>query len=45
MVYVSRIGKCLSMSSAAVLLKAGDLVVWAEVLVAVATPKLCPLDQ
>ena len=45
MVYVLRTGKCLSMSSAAVLSKAGDLVVWAEVLVGVATPKLCPLDQ
>ncbi len=45
MVYVSRIGKCLSMSSAAVLSKAGDLVVWVEDLAAVAIPKLCPLDQ
>ena len=45
MVYVSRTGKCLSMLSAAVLSKAGDLVVWVEGLAAVATPKLCPLDQ
>ena len=33
------------MSSAVVLSKVGDLVVWAEVLVAVAILKLCPLDQ
>lgn len=45
MVYVSRIGKCLSTLSAAVLSKAGDLVVWVEGLAAVAIPKLCPLDQ
>ena len=45
MVYVSRIEKCLSMLSAAVQSKAGDLVVWVEVLAAVAIPKLCPLDQ
>ena len=45
MVYVSRSGKCLSMSSEAVLSKAGDLVVWVEGLAAVAIPKLCPLDQ
>ena len=45
MVYVSRSGKCLSMSSEAVLSKAGDLVVWVEGLAAVAIPKLCPLAQ
>ena len=45
MVYVSRIEKCLSMLSAAVLSKAGDLVVWVEVLADVAIPKPCPLDQ
>ena len=45
MVYVLKTGKCLSMSNAAVLSKAGGLVVWVEVLVAVAILKLCPLDQ
>ena len=45
MVYVSKTGKCLSTLSAAVLSKAGDLVVWVEVLAAVAILKLCPLDQ
>ena len=45
MVYVSKTGKCLSMLSAAVLSKAGDLVVWVEVLAAVAILKLCLLDQ
>ena len=45
MVYASKTGKCLSMLSAAVPSKAGDLVVWVEVLAAVAILKLCPLDQ